>query len=55
MPGEMVLLRVIDDAQEGWKCMPFVEFLERVDLHSWKEGQELVGMVLPDARRACRH
>jgi hypothetical protein len=55
MGGEMVLLRVVDDAQEGWKCMPFEEFLERVDLDSWKDGQELVGMVLPQARRSPRH
>lgn len=55
MSGEMVLLRVVDDAQEGWKCMPFEEFLERVNLDSWKDGQELVGMVLPQARRISRH
>lgn len=54
MEGEMVLLRVVDDAQEGWKCMPFGEFLECVDLDSWKEGQQLVGMVLPEARRPVR-
>ncbi|HEX3842942.1 MAG TPA: hypothetical protein VHV80_01165 [Steroidobacteraceae bacterium] len=47
MGGEMVLLRVVDDAWEGWKWMPFEEFLERINLASWKDGQELVGMVLP--------
>lgn len=55
MGGEMVLLRVVDDAQEGWKCMPFEEFLERINLDSWKDGQELVGMVLPQARQSSRH
>jgi hypothetical protein len=55
MGGEMVLLRVVDDAQEGWKCMPFEEFLERVNLASWKHGQELVGMVLPPSRPTLLH
>lgn len=55
MGGEMVLLRVVDDAQEGWKWMPFEEFLERIDLGSWKDGQELVGMVLPQAGQSSRH
>lgn len=50
MGGEMVLLRVVDDTQEGWKCMPREEFLERINLASWKDGQELVGMVLPQGR-----
>lgn len=55
MSGEMVLLRVVDDAQEGWKCMPFDEFLERIDLDSWKSSQALVGMVLPQTRRSSPH
>lgn len=55
MRGEMVLLRVVDDAQEGWKCMPFTEFLQRIDLDSWKSGQALVGMVLPQVRRDSLH
>lgn len=55
MDGEMVLLRVVDDAQEGWKCMPFEEFLERINLASWKDGQELVGMVLPQGRQSRLH
>ena len=50
MGGEMILLRVVDDAQEGWKWMPREEFLERINLASWKDGQELVGMILPQAR-----
>jgi len=55
MGGEMVLLRVVDEAQEGWKCMPFEEFLERIDLASWKDGQELVGMILPQGRQHRLH
>jgi hypothetical protein len=53
MGGEMVLLRVVDNTQEGWKWMPFEEFLERINLASWKDGQELVGMILPQARRSA--
>ena len=55
MYGEMVLLRVVDDTREGWNCMPFAEFLERINLESWKRGQELVGMVLPQGREGRPH
>ncbi|MGH8320105.1 MAG: hypothetical protein ACREUL_19405 [Steroidobacteraceae bacterium] len=55
MGGEMVLLRVVDDAQEGWNCMPLQEFLERIDLASWKSGQQLVGMVVPQSRQGMLH
>ena len=55
MGGDMVLLRVVDDTQEGWKCMPFEEFLERINLASWKDGQELVGMVLPRTEKSSLH
>ena len=55
MDVEMVLLRVVDDAQEGWNCMPFAEFLERVNLASWTRGQELVGMVLPQGPQGRPH
>ena len=55
MGGEMVLLRVVDDAQEGWKCMPFGEFLQRINLDSWNHDQELVGMVLPQVRHRLLH
>jgi hypothetical protein len=51
MGGEMVLLRVVDETREGWNWMPFEEFLERVNLALWKDGQELVGMVLPQDRQ----
>ncbi|HEX3844854.1 MAG TPA: hypothetical protein VHV80_10860 [Steroidobacteraceae bacterium] len=50
-----VLLRVVDDAQVGWKCMPFQEFLERIDLASWKDEQQLVGMILPQSRKTPLH
>ena len=55
MGGEMVLLRVVDDAQVGWRWMPFAEFLERINLDSWEDGQQLVGMVLPQGRRSPQH
>lgn len=51
MDGEMILLRVIDEAREGWNCMPFEEFLERINLGSWKDGQKLVGVILPPTRQ----
>lgn len=55
MGGEMVLLRVVDDTREGWNWMPFAEFLERVNLASWTDGQELIGMVLPQRRQGKPH
>jgi hypothetical protein len=55
MGGEMVLLRVADNAQEGWNWMPLKEFLERLNLASWKDGQELVGMILPQGRQGRPH
>lgn len=51
MDAEMILLRLVDDTREGWSCMPFDEFLERVNLNSWKNGQKLVGVVLPPTRQ----
>jgi hypothetical protein len=51
MGGEMILLRVIDDACEGWNFLPFEEFLERINLGSWKDGQQLVGVILPPTRQ----
>jgi hypothetical protein len=50
MGAEMILLRVVDGLREGWNCMPLEEFLERINLNSWKDGQELVGVVLPPAQ-----
>jgi hypothetical protein len=50
MVGEMILLRVVDGMREGWNCMPLEEFLERINLNSWRDGQELVGVVLPPTR-----
>jgi hypothetical protein len=46
-----VLLRAVDGAWEGWRCMAMEEFLQRVDLDAWKAGQVLVGMVLPPRRQ----
>lgn len=51
MSGEVVLLRVVEDTREGWKCMPLEEFLERINLASWNDGQELIGMILPQEPR----
>jgi hypothetical protein len=55
MGDEMVLLRVVDDAHEGWNWMPLEEFLKRLNLASWQDGQELVGMVLPQGRQGRAH
>jgi len=55
MGDDMVLLRVVDDTREGWKWMPFGEFLERINLASWKDDQELVGMILPQGRPGLPH
>jgi len=55
MGGEMILVRVVSDAQEGWNWMPLEEFLERVNLASWRDGQELVGMVLPQGQQGRAH
>lgn len=52
---KQVLLRVEDEAQVGWKCMPLQEFLASIDLASWKDGQQLVGMILPQDRRQTLH
>lgn len=51
MDAEMILLQLIDDTREGWSFMPFDEFLERVNLNSWKDGQQLVGVVLPPTQQ----
>jgi hypothetical protein len=55
MNGETVLLRVVDGPWEGWRWMPFDEFLQRVSIDAWNEGQALVGMVLPPVRRGTLH
>ena len=52
---DQVLLRVVDDARVGWKCMPLQEFLKTIDLASWQDGQQLVGMILPQGRRRTLH
>ena len=52
MNGETVLLRVVDGTQEGWKWMPFDEFLRQISIAAWNRQQALVGMVLPAPRSA---
>jgi hypothetical protein len=51
MNGTIVLLRVEDDALEGWKGIPLEELLERIDLKWWKEDQEPAGVLLLRNRR----
>jgi hypothetical protein len=55
MNGETVLLRVVDGPWEGWRWMSFDEFLQRISIDTWNEGQALVGMVLPPVRRGTVH
>jgi hypothetical protein len=52
MIEEMVLLRAVDGTWEGWRYMALEEFLQRLDLDAWKEGQLLIGTVLPRPREA---
>ena len=54
MSGETVLLRVVDGTREGWRWMPFDEFLQQISIESWNSQQALVGMVLPPARPETR-
>jgi hypothetical protein len=35
--------------------MPLREFLESIDLGSWKDGQQLVGVILPQGHRRTLH
>ena len=50
MNERMILLKAVDGRWEGWRCMAFEEFLQRIDLRAWRSGQFLVGMVLAAAR-----
>lgn len=50
MNGEMVLVRAVDGTREGWQWMARDEFLQRIRLDAWDEGQVLVGMFLPPVR-----
>ena len=52
MIEEMVLLRAVDGNWEGWRCMALQEFLQRLDLDAWEEGQLLIGTVLPRRRES---
>jgi hypothetical protein len=51
MNAQMILLRAVDGSWEAWRCMPLDEFLRRLDLRALREGQQLVGTVLPQVRR----
>jgi hypothetical protein len=55
MNGATVLLKAVDGSWEGWKWMPFDEFLQQISIEAWNSRQSLVGMVLPPARRATVH
>jgi hypothetical protein len=50
MTQEMVLVRAVDGTWEGWRCMAVEEFLQRLDLDAWRDGQLLTGMRLPRRR-----
>jgi hypothetical protein len=52
MTQEMVLLRAVDGTWEGWRCMALEEFLQRLDLDAWRDGQLLIGTVLPRPRES---
>jgi hypothetical protein len=55
MHSEMVLLRAANGEWEGWQWMARDEFLRRIRLDTWNEGQVLVGMVLRSARHPTLH
>ena len=50
MTQEMILLRAVDGTWEGWRCMALEEFLQRLDLAVWRDGQLLIGTLLPRRR-----
>jgi hypothetical protein len=50
MTQEMVLLQAVDGTWEGWRCMAREEFLQRLDLGAWRDGQLLIGTLLPHRR-----
>jgi hypothetical protein len=52
MTQEMILLRAVDGTWEGWRCMALEEFLQRLDLEAWRDGQLLIGTVLPRPRES---
>lgn len=53
MNRQMILLRVEQGVWEGWQWMALDDFLQRVRLDAWKEGEEsMVGMILPAGRQA---
>jgi hypothetical protein len=50
MTEEMVLLRAVYGTWESWRCMALEEFLQRLDLDAWRDGQLLIGTLLPRRR-----
>ena len=51
MNRQMILLRVEQGVWEGWQWMDLDDFLQRVRLDAWNQGEEsMVGMILPAAR-----
>jgi hypothetical protein len=51
MNRQMILLRVEQGVWEGWQWMELDDFLRRVRLDAWKQGEEsMVGMILPPGR-----
>jgi hypothetical protein len=54
MIEEMDLLRAVAGTREGWRCRALEEFLRRLDplIDAWKEGQLLIGTVLPRLRES---
>ncbi len=53
MNRQMILLRVEQGVWEGWQWMALDDFLQRVRLDAWNEGEEsMVGMILPAGRQS---
>jgi len=53
MNRQMILLRVEQGVWEGWQWMALDDFLQRVRLDAWNQGEEsMVGMILPAAAAA---
>jgi hypothetical protein len=51
MQGDMVLLKVMVGAREGWSVMALDEFIRKLDLKVWRTDERLVGTILPRTGR----
>ena len=52
MKRQKILLRVAQGVWDGWPWMALDDFLKRVRLDAWNEGEEsMVGMILPPGRQ----